>query len=315
MVKKFLTLWLILAWVFIPLVFASSTGEWGWCSKRLGNIEYKTWCWIETPSNEEEEEEEETNWEQEICIPAKELHTISLYDLAVLQMAAHDFFNVNREDGVDVENQKLDLSTMFNYGEENISLGGEGRNRENIILFSLGRLYGIRYETYRQQGLSEEEAKEKLVEYFHADIKKAYKNAFGHSLPTSVSTDTMTMTHDLALRTVHDFLPGTISLDNKNVSPVDATLQGSYLSLVELKSQRSAALDGDFDPVFRNVTIFIPPSTVLHIDLFERDSTFAEQFNTEYTFEHFMYEAHDGFDETDKVYQYLEEIFSYGIES
>ena len=46
----------------------------------------------------------------------------------MLQLAAHDFFNVNRELEIDFENVKLDLGTLLDHGDENIPFGGEFRN-------------------------------------------------------------------------------------------------------------------------------------------------------------------------------------------
>ena len=69
---------------------------------------------------------------------------IRLLDLGVLQLAAHDLFNVDRDIEVDFENGKLDLSTLLidtktgiNFEDEDIAQGGEVRNRENKWKYNL----------------------------------------------------------------------------------------------------------------------------------------------------------------------------------
>ena len=70
-------------------------------------------------------------------------------------------------------------------------------------------------------------------------------------------------------------------------------------------------MDGTFDPVFRNVTIFIPPNTLSTIDLQERDSSFAQQFNTDFTFEHLLDELKDGkYDKNDDVMKIIKAEFA-----
>lgn len=237
---------------------------------------------------------------------------ITLEDLGVLQLAAHDLFLVDREQEIDHENGKLDLSTLLNYGSENISLGGEPRNRENIMLFTVASDLGEKYLDLLEKGKNTEDAQKEVVKKYHRMIKNAYKNTFEEPLPKP-QDGTVTFTENLALRTIHDFLPGTIVFDKTVIPVLDTSLHGKTLSKSELK-QSSSELDGQFDSEFRNIRIVIPPEIDMTIDLLERDSSFAQQFDTDFTFEHFLDEVSDGsFDEDDEVMEQIRNLFSKGL--
>ena len=218
--------------------------------------------------------------------------TITLKQLGLLQLAAHDLFNVDRDTETDTENGKLDLSTLLDYGSDNIALGGEPRNRENIILFTVAKEYGEKYEGYLERGYSTDRAYKKLIKKYHQELKGVYKAVFGEKLPKA-RPGSVTMTENLALRTIHDLLPGRISVDGQEFVTVDASLIGKALSKKELRV-KSSELDGHLDQEFLDVIITIPPDTIMHISLLERDSSFADQFDTEHSFEHFMKELEDG---------------------
>ena len=237
---------------------------------------------------------------------------ITLKDLGVLQLAAHDLFLVDRNSEIDHENGKLDLSTLLNYGTENIVFGGEPRNRENIMLFTVASELGEQYLELLDKGKTLEDAKKEVVKKYHKMIKKSYKNAFGELLPEPIEGKA-TFTENLALRTIHDFLPGNIVVDNTVIPVLDTSLHGKTLNKSELK-QPSSKLDGQFDSEFRNIRIVIPPEIDMTIDLLERDSSFAQQFGTDYAFEYFLDETSDGnFDGDDEVMKQIRNLFSKGL--
>lgn len=276
----------------------------------------------EEPENESSPEPDEPNTSEEptgngstnaqIRRTNPDSFELTLQELGVLQLAAHDLFNMNRETEVDTENGKLDLSTLLHYGEANIALGGEPRNRENIILFTVAKMYGERYVKYLDNGKTEQEAYERVLKRYHKDLELVYMKLFDESFPVPAD-GAVTNTENLALRTIHDFLPGTIVVDGERLLTVDHILFGRTLSQSELK-QRTSPLDGQFDEEFLDVVIFIPPDMIMHISLLERDSSFADQFNTEHSFEHFMSELEDGsYDENDDVSHYIKELFAKGL--
>ncbi|HEU4984477.1 MAG TPA: hypothetical protein VFT58_02450, partial [Nitrososphaera sp.] len=125
------------------------------------------------------------------------------------------------------------------------------------------------------------------------------------------------LTGDLSLRAIHSYIPGHITVNGADMMILDPSLRGKTLSDEDMQ-QLSKPLDGTFDPVFRNVTIFLPPPNpppnLFTIDLFERDSSFAKQFGTDVSFEDFMDELKDGrFDQNEKVMFYLREDIANGL--
>ena len=277
---------------------------------------------------------------------------ITLEELGVLQLAAHDLFNVDRGDRInantatDFENGKLDLSTMFidvttwtPFDLSDIALGGEHRNRENIILFSVAQDIGQKYVDDINNLVPEHQAKQNALDDYHLRFDTAYLNAFGESVPSPTKgCEYVTMTENLAFRSVHDFLPGNILLDRNGdnsvvplnvldepkVPTLDSALGDGFSPPFDNPAenplghtgpltyellQLTSDLDGDFDPEFNAITVFIPPSTTIMVDLEEADHNFGVQFETDFTFQHFLDEiAFDGTYHSD--YDVMNEIRS-----
>src|SRR2546425_7027854 len=229
---------------------------------------------------------------------------ITLEDLGVLQLVSHDLYNTNRQTGVDNEDVKLNLSTVLDYGQENIANGGEPRNSENILVHTVAVQLGETYLQFLSQGKTPEEARDLTVQIYLAKVKSSYSNTFNEAFPQAdpnAEDESSTLTGDLALRTVHSFLPGQIMVNGTSVPVLDPSLHGMTLSDADML-QLSKPLDGTYDPAFRHIIIFVPPNNLFTIDLLQKDSSFAQQFHTEFTLEHFLDEIRDGkFDATDDV--------------
>lgn len=236
---------------------------------------------------------------------------LTLRELGVLQLAAHDLFDVDRIAEIERENGKLDLTTLLAHGENFIAVGGEARNRENIILSTVSAEYGREYLRLREQK-GHDRAYKMMLKKYHRELDNIFKKLFGDRLPEPIE-GMSTPTENLALRTIHDLLPGHIMVDGVRMVTVDTSLVGQVLSAQDLE-QRTAPLDGVLDPVFRNVVIVIPPDTVLMIDLQERDSSFGVQFGAEHTFEHFLSELEDGsYDDSEDVTRHFLNAFAKGL--
>ena len=243
---------------------------------------------------------------------------VTLEDLGILQLAAHDLFLVDRVLEIDFENGLLDLSTLFTdvktgleFSDEAIGMGGEQRNRENIMLFTVASELGQMYLDLKDSD-GPEVARQQTIEAYHLMLADAYFNTFDEPIPSSM-TGCVTMTENLALRTVHDLLPGNIIVNEVMTPVLDPSLHGMTLSDTDM-AQLSANLDGLFDPEFLNIHIIIPPDIDIIINLFELDSTFAFQFDTDFTFEHFMSEVDDGFYNHDEdVMNQIRNLFAKGL--
>lgn len=241
---------------------------------------------------------------------------ITLQDLGVLQVASHDLYNVDRITEVDNEDEILNLTTLFNYGDENIANGGERRNSENPVTRTIAVNLGNFYLDQIAQGKDVETAKElTIAEYMHM-VEIAYYHAFYQPFPKpgeegEEEEEENELDGDLALRTLHALLPATIKLDGKEISIMDPSIHSRMLTKGELM-QLSRPLSDTFDPAFSNITVFIPACNCLQtMDLFERDSSFASQFNTTYTFEELMEELADGrYDKEDLAFEIIAAEFA-----
>lgn len=238
---------------------------------------------------------------------------VTLEDLGVLQLVAHDLFNVNRGLEVDFENGKLDLSTLFDHGDENIAIGGEFRNRENIMLFTVASEFGETYLDFLdQKGINEKKARKMTIELYHQKVQQVYEQTFGEPFP-SPQEGVVTMTENLALRTVHDLIPGKIKVDGKMTPILDSSLIGKKLSDSELM-QLSSQLNGKLDHELRHIDIVIDGVVVLVVDLLEADISFGDQFSTDFSFEFFLDELKDGhYDSDEEVMDQIRNLIAKGL--
>jgi hypothetical protein len=280
---------------------------------------------------------------QEIIEEKNEKHSrTKIINLGILQVAAHDFFNVsrcmdeNREliPGcvvVDNENQKLDLSTVLvkqtsecdltdcePFTDMQIANGGEFRNSENVMIFTAASELGEKYLELRDKH-GEEKAYNKILKIYHGQLKKAFEGTFHQPWPQSQDGE-VGPEHNLALRSVHDLLPGEIYIDGEKVS-VFEFLKTNPPEKLSKKDQRqqSAPLDGEFDDAFTPIDFCIVepsegnPGFCINVDLEVADIDFAEQFLIDPDFLDHMDETSDGsFDSDENVTQLIIELFARG---
>jgi len=261
-------------------------------------------------------------------------NTTKIIHLGYLQLAAHDFFNMDRTKEKDSENGKLDLSTvLFNpkagkcdfekslkhkascalYDDSAIANGGEIRSVENIMISTAGAEVGEKYLQFVEE-YGEEKAYEETVTFYHEQIKKAYEESFHLKFPEPQDGE-VTNLHNLALRAGHDFLPAEIKFNGELTSIFAIDPLGEKLSKKE-KRQPSSPVDGVFDEEFTGIDFCpVPPFFCIKVDLLAADQSFGEQFDLGAgTFDEFMIELEDGqFDKTDQVSILLDELFSRGI--
>jgi len=273
--------------------------------------------------------------------------TTSVESLGVLQIAAHDLFNVNRcmdEDRMlitdgsctvdDFEDGELNLSTLLVdtangdvpfscTGDGDILMGGEPRNRETIGIATassqLGHIYCYFEETY-----DSEFAYEKTLSIYHKAIKKEFQRTFKHDFPAPQPGD-VGHEHNLALRSLHDFAPGTVKFDGENRLIFE--LQGELFDSRNEMRQPTSVLDGQLDVEFTGITTCIPntdPEICIEVDLLLADQDFGVQFlgdtpgceaTKTCTFDYHLRELEDGeYNEDDDVTKLIIELFARGLE-
>ena len=245
---------------------------------------------------------------------------ITLCDMGVLQLVAHDLFDVRRGNGTDpnapdFENGRLDLTTLFinttdgsSFDDDIVAKGGEVRNRENVILFTVSAALGDLYLDFRDLGDSVETAKEKTLAIYHQSFATAYENTFDEPIPAK-SRGQATPDGNIALRTVHDLLPGNITFNNMERDllsiPPDMGLSDSELM------QLTSPLDGVLDEEFLNITINHPGGPMITVNLLEVDQSFQTQFNTKFNFTSMLQELEDGrYNTNDTALQGIRELIS-----
>jgi len=252
--------------------------------------------------------------------------TTSLEALGVLQIAAHDLYNFDRPTATENEDGKLNLSTLLEnktagctafanctaFSDVVISNGGEARNSDSILIFTVASELGEKYlELKAKHG--KEIAYEKILEIYHKKVKIAFQQTFNQPFPAP-QAGTLDNNHNLALRSGHDFLPGMVKFNGTLVSVIDHILDGEKFSKSELK-QRTSPLDGQFDDLWNGcVDENVPDScTEGTIPLLFLDQTFGI-IHTDFDFDEFMEQTSDGrYDSNEKVTQLLIEQFARGI--
>ena len=147
----------------------------------------------------------------------------------------------------------------------------------------------------------------------HKKLAKTYQKTFHESFPVAMDGDA-TMQENLALRTIHDFLPGMIKIDNNLESTLDPSLNGLTLDKKELK-QKSSKLDGKFDDEFLHIEICFPPdfAICIEVNLLEADQSFGTQFETADSFDDLLEELKDGkYDKDDKALFHIRNLMAKG---
>jgi len=259
--------------------------------------------------------------------------TTKVIHLGYLQLAAHDFFDMNRAEKTDNENGKLDLSTvLFDphagqcdfkkslyqedgcilYEDDKISIGGEKRSAENIMISTASAEVGEVYLKF-VNNYGDIIAYQKTLEFYHEKIKNAYEESFNLPFPNPRDGE-VTNLHNLAVRSGHDFLPSEIMYKNTLTSIFMIDPFGDKLSETE-KIQPSSTVNGKFDDVFTHIENFCLPGFCIDVDLLLADQTFGDDFGMDSgKFNQFMTELGDGeFNQNDEVSRLLEEAFGMGI--
>jgi len=245
--------------------------------------------------------------------------TTSLEALGILQVAAHDLYNFDRcgddtECAIEHEDGKLNLSTLFeikidtctafvncvSFTPQEIRNGGEPRNSDSILIFTVASELGEKYFELVDELGSEELAYDKILEIYHKKVKIAFQQTFNQPFPDP-QVGSLDNNHNLALRSGHDFLPGMVKFNGEQVSII-LIPGGEKFSKSELK-QRSSPLDGQFDDLWNGDPI----------PLLELDQTFGDAFSS-FDFDDFMIETSDGhYDSHEEVTKLLIEQFAIGI--
>ncbi len=242
-------------------------------------------------------------------------NTTPIINLGVLQLADHDFFNMqrcmdeNRElipgcIAEDLENGKLDLSTVLfhpqsgdcdykkslkqkdgcklyddyaDVGVPSIANGGELRSVENIMISTASADIGEKFLELKEK-FGEKKAYKKVLKYYHKQLEIAFEESFHLKFPKAKKGE-VTNLHNLAIRAGHDFLPAKITFNGApetSLFLIDPL--GEKLSKEE-KKQPSSTVNGEFDEEFTGIEFCpIPFIFCIKVDLLAADQDFGMEF-------------------------------------
>ncbi len=247
-------------------------------------------------------------------------NTTAIIHLGYLQLAAHDFFNVNRclDPDVDLlfpfddltllpdceikdsENGKLDLSTvLFNPNAGDCDFKKSLKQKKDCALYddetiaNGGEKRSVENimistasaevgEKYLQlvEKHGEKKAYKKVLKFYHEQLKAAYEESFDLKFPKPKNGE-VTNLHNLALRAGHDFLPAEIMFNGDLILLFDINPLGEKLSKKE-KRQQSSPVDGAFDEEFLDIHFCPRPGFCIDVNLLQKDQSFGEQFAEEF---------------------------------
>lgn len=204
---------------------------------------------------------------------------ILLKDIGVIGLMSHDIFTWDRKAEVNLENGRLDLSTIFDYENgKRWQKGGNPKNGENSPVFTTTMML-VKFYKKALKTDTPEVARQKTVALFHSMIKESFERLSGLPFPIQGMNQSVTNIEQAALRGMHDVLPGRAKLYGRPMmkefaltNPVFARLQ---LNDKEF-NQPIAYFNGDYDQEYKHIKI---PFTRKFVNLKEVDAAFIEKFS------------------------------------
>jgi len=206
--------------------------------------------------------------------------TVQLRDIGVIGLASHDLFTWDRENEINTENGRLDLSTIFDYENgQRWERGGNPKNAENAPVWSITKRLVKFYKSKREKS-DDINARIATVSYFHEMIEKSYSRLTGLEFPTKAVSKDVTNTEQAVLRALHDILPGRAKIFRRLFPINDFKLTNFlfarfYLNDKEL-NQTIKYFNGDYDQEYKEIKI---PFTNKLINLKELDGEFISKFS------------------------------------
>lgn len=195
-------------------------------------------------------------------------------DIGVMGLASHDIFTWSKSEKRNLENSRLDLSTIFDYNEgKDWESGGNPKNSENAPVWSVTKRL-VEYYKLLLEYYTHEEARKMTVEFFHNLVRISYKNLTLKEFPTSAINKKASNIEQAVMRAMHDILPGSIKLYRPIGYPAqfidltDFRYSKLFLNLKELE-QEIPFYDGDYDDNYKN--IILPNNLIINLKEIDRN--------------------------------------------
>ncbi|WP_413587574.1 hypothetical protein [Bdellovibrio sp. HCB274] len=204
----------------------------------------------------------------------------TVQDVGVIGLMSHDVFSWDHKKEINVENGRLDLSTIFEFENgKRWYLAGNPKNSENAAVYSVAMKLVNHYTNLMKQGHSPLEARKQTVIVFHEMIREFYERALQEKFPETAVRELPNNLEQAAIRGFHDLLPGRIKLYNRGFrSELKLTSMLTAKTVLNEREllQELKPFDGDYDPEYKNIKI---PFTKVVLNLKEIDRKFIERFS------------------------------------
>lgn len=205
---------------------------------------------------------------------------VLLKDVGVIGLASHDMFSWDKKLEVNIENGRLDLTTIFDFEEGKFwRQGGNPKNSENAPVYTVTMILVQHYESLLKRGYNAEEARILTVKLFHGMVKDSYERLVGGDFPTTGLDEGVNNSEQAAMRGLHDILPGRVKLiDRKGRKELDVTnflYAKTFLNEKEM-NQQIIYFNGDYDMEYTKINIPFSRKTV---NLKEVDREFIEKYS------------------------------------
>ncbi|WP_127717150.1 hypothetical protein [Halobacteriovorax sp. HLS] len=207
---------------------------------------------------------------------------VKLIDIGVIGLASHDMFTWDKDSQTNLENGRLDLSTIFDYENGGRwEQGGNPKNAENAPVWSITKRLVNFYKSQLEQ-VDPVEARLRTVELFHSLIEESFTRMSGLEFPHQAIDDDVTNTEQAVLRALHDILPGRVKTYRGRLFPLkefaltNFVFAKFYLNEEEL-DQSISYYNGDYDEEYKKIKIPFSRKTV---NLKEVDKSFIENFSS-----------------------------------
>ena len=208
-----------------------------------------------------------------------------LRDIGVIGLLSHDIFAWDKEEQVNEENGRVDLSTIFDYdGGSRVDEGGDPKNEENAPVFTITmRLVGL-YKSYLGSGSSSDEARQLTVANFHEQVRVSFERLLDLPFPSRGLNANVTNVEQAVFRAMHDILPGRARYIDRGFFRTYIIRSFKVTNLFKAKTmlndqeldQELKDFDGKYDKEYQAIKI---PFAGLTINLTEADREFIETFS------------------------------------
>lgn len=206
-----------------------------------------------------------------LSLQAKE-RKLLLMDIGVIGLASHDLFVWDKDTKQNLENGRIDLSTIFDYQNgANIDDGGNPKNATNAAVYTVTQnlvsyFKGKKMTYLLSRRFTEEQAysmaRKETAAHFIALIKDSYQRYLGEDFPSQGQNAQVNKEEQAAMRALHDSLPGNVKiyvgLEEKAFSLTNFMTTRTIFSAREYM-QEIPYFDGSYDPAF--LAIVVPSQT------------------------------------------------------